>query len=264
MTIGEDRVRVRDGAAAGEHGAAAAAQASEVLELIDDYLDQLAADTHRLLGEVAGVAVTMADRRGRPLTVCSSTELARAVDELQYRIGHGPCLNALHGGGGDYVRSLAADTRWGRYGPEAAQLGARCCQSVPVEGHDGVVAVFKVYADVVDGLTAEQRRLARDAAQRVAGGIALAQTLTSTTAELADRTAAMDGRRVIDLAIGVLIERAHCTADEAFALLRQYSQTRNVKLRDVAVEVVDEAAGGPGPGAVSRAPFHHRDGAFRR
>ena len=155
-----DGVRPRDGTGSGETGAASAGQSQEVLDLIDEYLDQVAADTHRLLGEVAGVAVTMADRRGRPLTVGSSTELARAVDELQYRLGDGPCLNALRGGGGDYVPSLAADTRWGRYGPEAAELGARCCQSVPVEGHDGVVAVFKVYAGVVYGLTLEQRRLA--------------------------------------------------------------------------------------------------------
>lgn len=253
---------MRDGAGAGARGATAG-QSTEVLRLIDEYLDQVAADTHRRLGEVAGVAVTMADPSGQPLTVGSSTELARAVDALQYRIGHGPCLNALRGGGGDYVPSLAADTRWGRYGPEAAELGARCCQSIPIEAHDGVLAVFKVYAGVIDGLTVDQRRLATAAAQQVAGGITLAQTLTSTSVELADRAAAMDSRRVIDLAIGVLIERAHCTADEAFQMLRRYSQTRNVKLREVAVEVVDEAAGGPGRGAALRAPFEHRDGARR-
>lgn len=248
----------------GEPGGATAGQSTEVLKLIDEYLDQVATDTHRRLGDVAGVAVTMADRTGRPVTVGSSTELARAVDELQYGIGHGPCLNALRGGGGEYIPSLGADTRWGRYGPEAAELGARSCQSVPVETHDAVVAVFKVYAGVVDGLSVEQRRLGRDAAQQVAGGITLAQTLTSTTAELGDRVAAMDSRRVIDLAVGVLIERTRCTADDAFALLRRYSQTRNVKLREVAVEVVDEAAGGPGRGAELRAPFEQRDGARRR
>ena len=71
----------------------------------------------------------------------------------------------------------------------------------------------------------------------------------------------MDSRHVIDVAIGVLIERSRCTADEAFALLRKYSQTRNVKLREVAVEVVNSAAGRPAGGAAPRAPFDRRDGA---
>ena len=256
-------MRPRDGAGATAPGPAPPGRSQEVLDLIDEYLDQVAADTHLRLGAVAGVAVTLADQGGRPLTVGSSTALARAVDELQYRLGDGPCLNALRGGGGEYVPSLAADTRWGRYGPEAAELGARCCQSVPVESHDGVVAVLKVYSGVIDGLTVEQRWVGTEAAQQVAGGIALAQTLTSTTAELYDRAAAMDSRRVIDLAIGVLIERSRCTTDQAFALLRKYSQTRNVKLREVAVEVVDSATGRPGGGAVPHAPFDRRDGARR-
>lgn len=232
--------------------------------MIDDYLDQVTTDTHQRLGEVAGVAVTMADRDGRPLTVSSSTELARAVDELQYGIGQGPCLNALRGGGGDYVPSLAADMRWGRYGPEAAALGARCCLSVPVEAHGAVVAVLKVYAGVVDGLTVEQRRLGHDAAREVAGGISLAQTLTFTAAELDDRAAAMDRRRAIDLAIGILIERVHCTPNEAFELLRRSSQTRNVKLREVAVELIGQASGRPGGDADLSAPFSQRGDAPRR
>lgn len=213
-------------------------QSSEVLELIDAYLDQLAHDTHRLLGDVAGVGVTIADVDGRPLTIGASSALAREVDELQYRIGHGPCLNALRGGGGNYVASLASDRRWGSYGAEAALLGAACCLSVPVETSDGVVAVMKVYAAVVDGLSVEQRRIGHDAARVAAGGIGLAQRLSSTSAELADRVTAMDSRRVIDLALGILMERAQCSPDEAFTLLQRYSQTRNVKVRAVAVEVV--------------------------
>ena len=39
----------------------------------------------------------------------------------------------------------------------------------------------------------------------------------------------MDTRRVIDLAMGVLMERTQCNADQAFALLRKHSQHNNVK-----------------------------------
>jgi hypothetical protein len=221
----------------------------QVLVLIGDYLDQLAVQAHRGLGDVAGVAVTMADGAGHPLTVGASTDLARAVDRVQYEIGHGPCLHALRGGGGDYVPSLARDDRWGTYGPQAAALGAVSCVSVPVESGSAVLAVFKVYSGVEDGLDEEQRRAAVETAREVAGGIGLALTLVSTTAELSDRVKAMDSRRTIDLALGMLMERTGCTADDAFALLRRYSQTRNLKLRDVAAELIDPTGDRAGSGA---------------
>ena len=235
--------------------AAPVGQPAEVLVLIGDYLDQLADETHHRLGEVAGVAVTMAEPDGQPTTIGASTDLARAVDELQYRMGNGPCLHALRGGGGDYVPSLAADDRWGTYGPQAAALGAACCLSVPVHSQGSVAAVFKVYSGEVDGLSVEQRELGYQAARTAAGGIGLAQLLSAATVELADRANAMDTRRVIDLALGILMERTSCTSDDAFTLLRRYSQTRNVKLRDVAAEVVAAASAGKDPGQGGRAPF---------
>ena len=48
----------------------------------------------------------------------------------------------------------------------------------------------------------------------------------------------MDTRRTIDLALGVLMERMTCDAEQAFTVLRKYSQTSNIKLRDVARQVV--------------------------
>ena len=232
-----------------------AGQPAEVLALIGDYLDQLAAETHQRLGAVAGVGVTMAGPDGRPITIGASTDLARAVDELQYQLGNGPCLHALRGGGGDYVPSLAEDDRWGSYGPKAAALGAACCLSIPVHTHDSVSAVFKVYTGEVDGLSTEQRELGHEAARKASGGIGLAQLLSAATVELADRANAMDTRRVIDLALGILMERTSCTSEDAFTLLRRYSQTRNVKLRDIAAEVVEAASTGSDPRGGGRAPF---------
>ncbi|MBA8795037.1 GAF domain-containing protein [Friedmanniella endophytica] len=221
------------------------AEASErVVSLVRRYLDDVAARTHRRLGDVAGVAVTMATRGQGPVTAGASTPLAREVDAIQYAIGHGPCLHALGGGGGDYVADLARDDRWGRYGEQAAAAGARSCVSVPVEVEGRVLAVAKVYSGRVDGLDRDQRRVAAELAVEIAGGLALAETLEDTALELDDRASAMDTRRSIDLAIGMLMERVGCDADQAFALLRSYSQTRNVKLRTVAEELTG-AGGSP-------------------
>jgi ANTAR domain len=43
--------------------------------------------------------------------------------------------------------------------------------------------------------------------------------------------AALSGRAVIDQALGIIMGQRRCSADEAFGVLREVSQTSNVKLR---------------------------------
>ena len=57
----------------------------------------------------------------------------------------------------------------------------------------------------------------------------------------------MASRRVIDQAIGVIMAQNRCTGDEAFEVLRRASQHRNVKLRQIAADVVTSVSGQPPP-----------------
>ena len=88
----------------------------------------------------------------------------------------------------------------------------------------------------------------------ISGGIALAERLTTQAGELDDRVDAMDTRRVIDLAIGILMERSRTSASEAFDLVRRYSQQYNIKLREAAGQIVTSVSGT----SDSRAPFRNR------
>jgi GAF domain-containing protein len=210
--------------------------------LVAEFLDSSAWGIHQRLGSVAGVAVTTAEG-DRPRTFGASTVLAAEVDQIQFEVGVGPCLEALREGTPLYVPDLADDDRWGEYGPRAAQRGAASCVSVPVVVRGETVAVFKVYAAQRDGLSAGQRRTAALTAQEIAGGFALAVHVTSQAAELDDLTALMAHRRVIDLALGICMQRVQVPAETAFGLLRQQSQHRNVKLHEVAAEVVSSIPG---------------------
>ena len=51
-------------------------------------------------------------------------------------------------------------------------------------------------------------------------------------------TAAIDARKVVGHAQGILMERYHLDADRAFAVLQRYSQDHNVKLRIVAERLI--------------------------
>jgi AmiR/NasT family two-component response regulator len=50
---------------------------------------------------------------------------------------------------------------------------------------------------------------------------------------------AVDARKLVGQAMGILMERFDLDADRAFAVLQRYSQNGNVKLRDVAQQLID-------------------------
>lgn len=229
--------------------------AAGLVLLLTDYLEDVACRTHARVGTVAGVAVTLSVDR-EPWTVGASTALAAEVDLIQYRVDVGPCLRALREGVGTYVADLASDDRWQEYGPLAAVHGAASCISVPVMLGDTPTAVVKIYSGQVDGLDLRQQAEARAVALEVAGGIRLANTLGDQAQLLDDREAAMHTRRTIDLALGVLMERQQCGAAAAFTLLRTLSQHRNLKLRDIAQQLLASVDGATASDA--QAPFRSR------
>jgi hypothetical protein len=57
-----------------------------------------------------------------------------------------------------------------------------------------------------------------------------------------DMTKALTSRSVIDQAVGVVIGRTGRDAEDAFGMLRAQSQDTNKKLRDLAVEIVEQAS----------------------
>ena len=50
---------------------------------------------------------------------------------------------------------------------------------------------------------------------------------------------AVDARKLVGQAMGILMERHNIDSDAAFAVLRRYSQDTNIKLRDVAQQVIE-------------------------
>jgi AmiR/NasT family two-component response regulator len=55
----------------------------------------------------------------------------------------------------------------------------------------------------------------------------------------------MASRTTIDLAVGIVMGRNRCTQEQAFEILRAASSHRNVKLRDLAAELVATVGKGP-------------------
>jgi AmiR/NasT family two-component response regulator len=62
----------------------------------------------------------------------------------------------------------------------------------------------------------------------------------------------MESMPVIEQAEGIIIAQSRCTPGEAFGLLRRASQRTNVPVRELAAQMVAQAAA-PAPGADANA-----------
>ena len=67
------------------------------------------------------------------------------------------------------------------------------------------------------------------------------EQLASLIREVDGLKVALASRTVIGIALGIIIEREHVTELEAFQILKRTSQHSNVKLRDIAAQMVEDA-----------------------
>lgn len=197
--------------------------------------------------DAEGCGVTLR-RRQRPLTVVSTGGVADKLDEKQYGQDDGPCLQALRTGEVVHVPDVLEETRWGSYPRFAAGLGVRSSLSLPIPVRTHTAGALNFYAAGPDAFCAADRQTLAVIAAQAGGGIALAQRLADAEQFTRDLQTALASRSVIDQAIGSVMQQQHCTAEEAFDLLRRLSQETNVKLRDVCTRLLTGIAGRPPTG----------------
>ena len=205
-------------------------------------------DLSEVLTEIVGIA-----RRSIPGSEASSITLIRGekghtaafdgqlamdADELQYQRDYGPCLDAGRTGQVFLVRTCGSSSG-GRTTPGTPPRGAsvvRCRCRCHFQGT--VIGALNNYAEQPHAFTQDDVPAAEEVAGWIALAVANADRMDRTLNDVTNLRIAMKSRAVIDYAIGILIERHKLTADQAFSVLARVSQNRNIKLRDVADELV--------------------------
>jgi hypothetical protein len=194
------------------------------------------------------VSVTLRSPEGQFYTPIETDAVAVELDELQYKFGHGPCVDTARGAGPGHVRTgdLATASLWPDFGPAAAERGYHSVLStvvLPNAAPPRLSGALNIYSRDRDALGSA---VARDRALLLAthGSLALANTEAVQRAALeeAQLLRALDSRDVIGQAKGILMQRRGLTADEAFELLSATSQDLNVKLADVALTLATRHA----------------------
>jgi hypothetical protein len=188
-------------------------------------------------------------RGGRFETVAPTSELAPRVDQIQYDLGSGPCVDAAIHEEIYRTGDLAADQRWPEFGRRAAaEHGINSMLSVRLFlENDDLVAALNLYSTATDAFD--------EADQTVAMMLATHASTAMTSARLHEQVhhleRALQSNRGIGVAIGVLMNQYKITQPQAFDLLRMASQHGHRKLVDVAMDVTET-------GTLELPPLPHR------
>jgi GAF domain-containing protein len=222
-------------------------------ELVVDHLQDLVLkteDVKQMLDELADfTALTLSDpavafcsitlmRRKKPVTVASSEKGAVRLDETQYRAGDGPCLASIREQIVIHLPDISREHRWPDYAASALAEGVGSSLSVPLILEGEAEAGLNMYSTRSHGFSGEDIERVESYSYHASKALRLAVRISHLAEAKNHLTAALESRTVIDLAAGAIMAQNRCSQESAMKILKIASNTRNVKLRDVAASVV--------------------------
>lgn len=196
----------------------------------DDTAEQLIRYAVKIVGADSG-GITMLRGRGRLETIGATSPVVIEVDQAQYALKEGPCVDAATESKVVVSACLATDARWPRWGPAAAWSGVGSVLSAEMRGRAGRIGALNLYSEHESAFSDEDVELAGVLAAQAAALMAV----MSSEEGLRD---AMATRTLIGQAQGMLMERFDLDARQAFSVLCRFSQESNVKLRDIADQLI--------------------------
>ncbi len=205
---------------------------------VNGTLDRVTASAIDLVGgcDAAGILVL----HGREVETLSPTDqLVVDSDRLQAQLGEGPCFDAAHTSQGERVFRIADFTdehqRWPAYAPQARELGVGSMMGFLLYTEDEDLGALNLYSRKPGAFTADSEL----AGWLLASHAAVAFSSARSQAQMEQ---AVSTRHVIGEAMGILMGSHHLSEDQAFDVLRRYSQENNIKLREVARQVCERGS----------------------
>lgn len=178
----------------------------------------------------AGVALSLAGGR---LEIPAVTDpVVAEIYQLQMDGGKGPLAESMRERSTVLVTDAATDDRWPEWAGKVLELGVRSVLDVPLTTSSGTLGVLGLYSAHANAFGPDDLAVAHILARHASVAVA-------TTRNEQHLAQAVDARKLVGQAMGILMERYDLDADRAFEVLRRYSQDTNRKLRDVAQDLID-------------------------
>lgn len=176
------------------------------------------------------VGVSHLTVEGDVLTPAANNELVRIADHLQGDYAEGPAVDAAGRNETVTCADLATSSRWPRWAPRVAALGAGSLTCLPLHAGRRSLGALTMYRQQPHPYTRQDLQIAELIASHV-------ELVLENLAVCDNASAAADARHRIGKAQGVLIQQFGMDHEQASALLRRYSQDTNRKIGDIAADV---------------------------
>lgn len=183
-------------------------------------------------------AATTLVKQKKVATFGATDERINDLDQSQYDLGTGPCVDALQGEI-NYFEIEDHPERWAGFAEKASEHGIASVLSFPLRMDDEIIGAMNFYSARKDALQDGQREEGHLFASQAAVTLANAQAYSEATQQVDQLHEAIDTRTMIGQATGLLMAQEGLTSDEAFSKLVKVSQNANIKLRDIARRYVD-------------------------
>jgi GAF domain-containing protein len=189
-------------------------------------------------------------------SVCTSNPVSDLIEQLQYGLGEGPCVDAYHEDEPVLEPDLAEPSRprWAAFAGPAIDAGVRAVFGFPLRVGAVRLGALNLYCDRPGPLTDEQHANALVMAE-VAAQAVLAMQANAPSGQLAAALeAGADFKYVVHQASGMVAVQLHVSVGQALIRLKAYAFGNGRALADVAADVVarklrfDAASGEKDPG----------------
>jgi len=207
-------------------------------EGVESTLQRISDLAARVIPDCDAAGVTLAID-GKYVTAACTDRRTLEVDEGQYSRDEGPCLQAMRDKAVIRLDSAGADERWPEFFEDARRSGIRSFLAGPMLLKNEAIGSLNLYSRKSDGFTGLDDLLVALFTGQAAIAVANAKTHADAVELTRQLREALDSRAVIEQAKGVLMGREGIDADAAFDQLRTWSQTRNIKLREIAKQIVE-------------------------
>jgi GAF domain-containing protein len=230
-------------------------------------LTRLAGDTHgepattRLcvvcaeVTEMTGAGIMLMIDGHPQGSVCTTNDVSATIEDLQFTLGEGPCVDAFRHNQPVVEPDLAdpAVTRWAAFSEQAVAAGARAVFGFPVTVGDTHLGALNLYRDRPGALTADQHADALVVAGVAARSILGMQASAEPGAIGAELEFGTNFRFAVHQAAGMVAVQLGVGVDEALVRLRAHAFSHDRHLIDVAHDVIerrlrfDDEGGGDAP-----------------
>ena len=173
-------------------------------------------------------------------SICTTGGVSALIEELQYTLGEGPCVDAYRLGHPVLEPDLAAPSvaRWPAFTQPAVAGGARAVFGFPMSIGSVRLGALNLFRDRPGPLTSEQLTDAAIVATVAGRTLITMQTAADPGALGVELETGSDLRLVVHQATGMVAEQLGITVTEALIRLRAHAFTQNRTLTDIANDVV--------------------------